>query len=62
MTILTASFREHNIGLNCNLTDYCCERNTRILGEIQGFGWVGNKETDLQGCYSEQRNSSFLTF
>jgi hypothetical protein len=62
MALLTISFRERSRGLNCNLPDYCCKRNTTILGEIRGFVKVGNEEPDLLGCYSEQRNSSFLTF
>jgi hypothetical protein len=62
MALLTISFREHSRELNCNLPDYRCERNTTILGEIQGFSGVGNEETDLQDCYYQQRNSSFLRF
>jgi len=47
MALLRINFREHSRGLNCNLPDYCCERNATILGEIQDFGRVGNEETDL---------------
>jgi hypothetical protein len=57
MASLTISFRERSRWLNYNLPDHCCEINTTILGEIQGFDRVGNEETDLQGCYPEKRHS-----
>jgi hypothetical protein len=62
MALFTISFREHSRGLNCNLPEYCCKRNTTIPGDIQGFVKVGNEEPDLLDCYSEKRNSLFLTF
>jgi len=35
MALLTINFREHIKGLSCNLTDYCCERNTQYLEKLR---------------------------